>query len=179
MKKTLVGILMGSASDRDAMEAAAGALEELGVGCEMRILSAHRTPDEVREYVSQAPGRGIRVLIAGAGMAAHLAGAAGAATDLPVIGVPMNSSPLGGLDALLSTVQMPPGIPVATMGIGAAGARNAGLFAARIIALSDPALAKRYRRFGESQRKKVLAADAALQKKRGRPKKSGQRAPRK
>jgi phosphoribosylaminoimidazole carboxylase PurE protein len=175
MSKTQVGILMGSKSDQDTMEAAEKVLKELGVGCEMRILSAHRTPNEVHEYVNQAPRRGIRVLIAGAGMAAHLAGAVGAATDLPVIGVPLNSSPLGGLDALLSTVQMPPGIPVATMGIGAAGARNSGLFAARIIALSNPALAKRYRRFVNDQRKKVLAADAKLQKKNAPPKKTPKR----
>lgn len=166
MKKTKVGIVMGSASDLPAMEAAADALEGLGVGCEMRVLSAHRTPGEVHEYVSAAPGRGIRVLIAGAGMSAHLAGVVGAATDLPVIGVPMDASSLGGLDALLSTVQMPPGIPVATMGIGKAGARNAGLFAARILALEDEALAKRYRKFAEGQRDKVLKADAELQKKR-------------
>ncbi len=166
MKKPQVGILMGSASDKAAMENAAKALEDLGVACEMRILSAHRTPDEVHEYVAGAPGRGIRVLIAGAGMAAHLAGVVGSATDLPVIGVPMDSSSLGGLDALLSTVQMPPGIPVATMGVGGPGARNAGLFAARILALSDAALAKRYRRFAEDQRKKVLAADKELQKER-------------
>ena len=134
MEKIQVGILMGSASDKSAMEGAADALEGLGVGCEMRILSAHRTPVEVHEYLDEAPGRGIRVIIAGAGMAAHLAGVAGAGTDLPVIGVPMDSSSLDGLDALLSTVQMPPGIPVATMGIGPAGAHNAGLFAARILA---------------------------------------------
>ena len=179
MSNPQVGILMGSASDLEAMEFAEAALEELGVVCEVRVLSAHRTPDEVHTYVSEAPGRGIRVLIAGAGMAAHLAGVVGAATDLPVIGVPMNSSSLDGLDALLSTVQMPPGIPVATMGIGSAGARNAGLFAARILALSDPALAKRYRKFAEGQRKKVLAADAALQKKRGAKKKSPKRKTRK
>ena len=180
MKKPQVGILMGSASDKSAMEGAADALEGLGVVCEMRILSAHRTPVEVHEYLDEAPGRGIRVIIAGAGMAAHLAGVAGAGTDLPVIGVPMDSSSLDGLDALLSTVQMPPGIPVATMGIGAPGARNAGLFAARILALSDPALAKRYRRFTEEQRKKVLAADKALRKERERGKiSSARRRPRK
>ena len=166
MKKPQVGILMGSASDKPAMEEAAKALEDLGVAWEMRILSAHRTPDEVHEYVREAPGRGIRVLIAGAGMAAHLAGVVSAATDLPVIGVPMDSSSLDGMDALLSTVQMPPGIPVASMGIGSPGARNAGLFAARILALSDSSLAKRYRRFAENQRKKVLSADRALQKER-------------
>jgi phosphoribosylaminoimidazole carboxylase PurE protein len=179
MKDPQVGIVMGSASDKSAMEEAAKALEDMGVACEMRILSAHRTPDEVHEYVSGAPGRGIRVLIAGAGMAAHLAGVVGAATDLPVIGVPMNSSSLGGLDALLSTVQMPPGIPVATMGIGGPGARNAGLFAARILALSDSSLAKRYRQFAESQRKKVLSADKELQKERSSRKSPAKRSSRK
>ncbi len=173
-KRPLVGILMGSASDKEVMAEAAKALEELGVPSEMRVLSAHRTPEAVRAYLREAPRRGIRVLIAGAGMAAHLAGVAGAGSDLPVIGVPINSSALGGLDALLSTVQMPPGIPVATMGIGAAGARNAGLFAARVLALSDPRLAKAYRRFAESQAKKVLAADRALQKERA-PKKAARK----
>lgn len=166
MKNPQVGILMGSASDRSAMNEAAKALEDLGIKCEMRILSAHRTPAEVHEYVSEAPGRGIRVLIAGAGMAAHLAGVVSASTTLPVIGVPMDSSSLGGLDALLSTVQMPPGIPVATMGIGGPGARNAGLFAARILALSDSSLVKRYQQFSKNQREKVLSADKALQKER-------------
>ncbi|MAE06161.1 MAG: 5-(carboxyamino)imidazole ribonucleotide mutase [Nitrospinota bacterium] len=179
MKNPQVGIVMGSASDLEAMEAAADALEELRVSCEMRVLSAHRTPEEVHEYVREAPGRGIRVLIAGAGMAAHLAGMVGAATDLPVIGVPMDASSLNGLDALLSTVQMPPGIPVATMGIGSAGARNAGLFAARILALSDPAIAKRYRKFAQGQRDKVLKADRKLQKQRAARKKSPKRAARK
>jgi phosphoribosylaminoimidazole carboxylase PurE protein len=179
MKKAQVGILMGSASDKSAMEEAAKALEDLGIGCEMRILSAHRTPDEVHEYVREAPDRGIRVLIAGAGMAAHLAGVVGASTNLPVIGVPMNSSTLGGLDALLSTVQMPPGIPVATMGIGGPGARNAGLFAARILALSDSALANRYRKFAEDQGKRVLSADKALQKERASRKTPAKRSARK
>ncbi|MEE9274338.1 MAG: 5-(carboxyamino)imidazole ribonucleotide mutase [bacterium] len=162
--KPIVGILMGSASDRPVMEEAAKALEGLGVACEMRALSAHRTPAAVQEYVRAAPGRGIRVLIAGAGMAAHLAGVVAAATDLPVIGVPLNSSTLDGLDALLSTVQMPPGIPVATVGIGPAGARNAGLLAARILSLSDRRLAARYRKFAEAQSARVLAADAELRK---------------
>lgn len=158
-----VGILMGSASDRPVMEEAVKTLDGLSVPSEMRILSAHRTPEAVHEYVKTAPGRGIRVLIAGAGMSAHLAGVVGAATDLPVIGVPLDSSSLGGLDSLLSTVQMPPGIPVATMGIGAAGARNAALHAARILALSDSKLAKEYRRFAQEQTEKALAADEALQ----------------
>ena len=160
----LVGILMGSASDKPVMEEATKALETFSIPSEMRILSAHRTPDAVHEYVKTAPERGIRVLIAGAGMSAHLAGVVGAVTDLPVIGVPIDSSSLGGLDSLLSTVQMPPGIPVATMGIGGAGARNAALHAARILALTDQKLAKEYRRFAQQQTDKVLAIDAALQK---------------
>jgi phosphoribosylaminoimidazole carboxylase PurE protein len=170
-----VGILMGSASDRPAMEEAGKALGELGIGWEMRVLSAHRTPDAVRAYLREAPGRGIKVVIAGAGMAAHLAGVSAAETDLPVIGVPMGGSPLGGLDALLSTVQMPPGIPVATMGIGGPGARNAGLFAARILALSDKRVARAYRRFAEAQSEKVLAADRALQKDQAAAKKRSTR----
>ncbi len=158
-----VGILMGSASDKPVMEEAVKTLDGFSVPSEMRILSAHRTPEAVHKYVKTAPDRGIRVLIAGAGMSAHLAGVVGAATDLPVIGVPIDSSSLGGLDSLLSTVQMPPGIPVATMGIGAAGARNAALHAARILALSDSKLAKEYRRFAQRQTEKTLAADDALQ----------------
>ncbi|MBI3127861.1 MAG: 5-(carboxyamino)imidazole ribonucleotide mutase [Candidatus Tectomicrobia bacterium] len=172
MAEVRVGILMGSASDRPAMEEAGKALDELGVGWELRVLSAHRTPEAVREYLRGAPGRGIRVLIAGAGMAAHLAGVSAAGTDLPVIGVPMGGPALGGLDALLSTVQMPPGIPVATMGIGGPGARNAGLFAARILALSDKRVARAYRRFAEGQTEKILAADRALQDERGRKKRA-------
>ena len=160
----LVGILMGSASDKPVMEEAVKALETFDIPSEMRVLSAHRTPDAVHEYVKTAPERGIRVLIAGAGMSAHLAGVVGAATDLPVIGVPIDSSSLGGLDSLLSTVQMPPGIPVATMGIGGPGARNAALHAVRILALTDPKLAKGYRRFAQQQTEKVLVADAELQK---------------
>ncbi len=159
-----VGILMGSASDKPVMEEAVKALDIFNIPSEMRILSAHRTPDAVHKYVKTAPERGIRVLIAGAGMSAHLAGVVGAATDLPVIGVPIDSSSLGGLDSLLSTVQMPPGIPVATMGIGGPGARNAALHATRILALTDSKLAKEYRRFAQQQTEKVLAADAALQK---------------
>jgi len=163
MTKTKVGILMGSASDLTAMEAAADTLEGLGVGCEMRVLSAHRTPEEVHEYVSAAPGRGIRVLIAGAGMSAHLAGVVGAATDLPVIGVPMDASSLGGLDALLSTVQMPSGIPVATVAIGATGAKNAAYLAAQILALSDPELADRVTADRAASAEKVQSQNQALQ----------------
>jgi len=143
MAEPRVGILMGSESDRARMEGAGQVLDELGVPHETQVMSAHRTPARVAEYTEQAAGRGIRVLICGAGMAAHLAGAVAARTTLPVIGVPLDGSPLSGLDALLATVQMPPGIPVATVAVGAAGAKNAGYLAAQILALSDPELASR------------------------------------
>jgi phosphoribosylaminoimidazole carboxylase PurE protein len=145
MAEPQVGILMGSESDRPRMEGAQQVLEELGVPSEVHVMSAHRTPDKVAAYAEGAAGRGIKVLIAGAGMAAHLAGAVAARTVLPVIGVPLDGSPLLGLDALLATVQMPPGIPVATVAVGKAGARNAGFLAAQIIALGDETLAARLR----------------------------------
>jgi 5-(carboxyamino)imidazole ribonucleotide mutase len=136
-----VGIIMGSRSDWETMEPARDTLNELGVACEMRVVSAHRMPDEMFEYAASAPGRGIKVIIAGAGGAAHLPGMTAAKTLLPVIGVPVQSKALHGVDSLLSIAQMPPGVPVATMAIG--GAVNAALLAARIIALSDEALAQR------------------------------------
>ena len=139
----LVGILMGSESDRETMEKTAGVLKELGIPYELNVMSAHRTPEAVAEYAKTASERGIRVLIAGAGLAAHLAGAVAANTILPVIGVPMDAGPLSGLDSLLSTVQMPRGIPVATVAIGSHGARNAAYLAAQIIALTDQKLARR------------------------------------
>jgi len=145
MAQALVGILMGSESDRPRMEGASQVLEELGVAHEVHVMSAHRTPDQVAAYAAGAADRGMRVLIAGAGMAAHLAGAVAARTILPVIGVPLDGSPLLGLDALLATVQMPPGVPVATVAVGKAGAKNAGYLAAQILALGDPALAARLR----------------------------------
>ena len=145
MAEPLVGILMGSESDRPRMEGASKVLDELEVPYEVHVMSAHRTPDAVAAYAGGAAERGIKVLIAGAGMAAHLAGAMAARTILPVIGVPLDGSPLNGLDALLATVQMPPGIPVATVAIGNAGAKNAGFLAAQIIALQDEALASRLR----------------------------------
>lgn len=137
----LVGIVMGSDSDLSVMEEAFKALDEFGVPFESRVLSAHRSPRETSEYARGASGRGLKVLIAGAGWAAHLAGVLAAETVLPVIGIPIDSSPLKGLDALLATVQMPPGIPVAAMAIGKGGARNAALFAVQILAVSDPDLA--------------------------------------
>ncbi len=158
----LVGILMGSDSDLSVMEETFQALDEFGVPFEARILSAHRSPDATSEYARGAAEKGLRVIIAGAGWAAHLAGVLAAETTLPVIGVPIDSSPLKGVDSLYATVQMPPGIPVATMAIGKGGARNAALFAIQILALNEPALAERLKAF-----KKKMAADivAGKQKK--------------
>jgi len=157
-----VGILMGSESDLETMNGAAKVLGELGVTCELRVLSAHRTPEEAGAYARDAEARGTKVLIAGAGLAAHLAGALVAHTTLPVIGVPLAASGAiaNGLDALLSTVQMPPGLPVATMAVG--GAQNAGLYAAAILALSDGELAKKLKARRLEMRDKVLAADARV-----------------
>ena len=138
-----VGIVMGSESDRAVMEEAAKVLAEFGVASEVAIRSAHRTPEAAAEWARSAHARGLEVLIAGAGGAAHLAGAMAAHSRLPVLGVPLASSPLGGFDALLSTVQMPPGVPVGTLGVGAWGARNAAHLALRILALADAALARR------------------------------------
>jgi 5-(carboxyamino)imidazole ribonucleotide mutase len=136
-----VGIIMGSTSDLETMRAAATTLGELGVACELRVVSAHRTPDLMFAYASEAQERGIEVIIAGAGGAAHLPGMVATKTNLPVIGVPVESKALKGLDSLLSIAQMPAGVPVATMAIG--GATNAALYAARILALHDEALAKK------------------------------------
>jgi phosphoribosylaminoimidazole carboxylase PurE protein len=135
-----VGIVMGSESDRAVMEEAARVLEEFGVACEVAVRSAHRTPDATARWARGARGRGLRVLIAGAGGAAHLAGAVAAQSRLPVLGVPLASSPLGGFDALLATVQMPPGVPVGTVAVGSWGARNAAYLALRILALEDARL---------------------------------------
>jgi len=140
-QKARVLILFGSDSDRAVMEETAKVLESLGVSSQMETASAHRSPDRVRELVRGAAGQGIQVFIAGAGMANHLAGAVAAHTTLPVIGVPLGGSPLSGVDALYSTVQMPAGVPVATVAIGSAGAKNAAVLAVQILALGDPALA--------------------------------------
>ena len=156
--KVLVGILMGSDSDLPVMAGCARVLGEYGIGYEMRVLSAHRTPEEAVKFCRGAEGRGLRVIVAGAGGAAHLAGAAAAHTTLPVIGVPLASSPLAGFDALLSTVQMPPGIPVATVAVD--GARNAGLLAARILALHDADLARRISAALAEERTKYSATEA-------------------
>ena len=161
-KTVQVGILMGSENDLETMKGAAKVLAELGVGHELRVLSAHRTPEEAGAYARDAEARGTRVLIAGAGLAAHLAGALVAQTTLPIIGVPLAAAGgiANGLDALLSTVQMPPGLPVATMAVG--GAQNAGLFAASILALSDAALAQKLKDRRRDLRDKVLASDARV-----------------
>ena len=152
-----VAILMGSISDSEIMSAGVRVLHDLGIEYEVRVMSAHRSPDVVAAYASGARGRGLRLIIAGAGGAAHLAGAVAAHTPLPVIGVPLVASPLGGLDALLATVQMPGGVPVATVGIGKAGAVNAAHLAARILALEDAKLAGRVNSERATQRKTVAA----------------------
>jgi 5-(carboxyamino)imidazole ribonucleotide mutase len=152
-----VGIIMGSHSDWATMKHAADVLTELGVGHETRIVSAHRTPDLLFEYASSAVDRGLRVIIAGAGGAAHLPGMAAAKTRLPVLGVPVQSKALSGMDSLLSIVQMPRGVPVGTLAIGEAGAVNAGLLAAAIVALHDPEVAARLDGYRAAQTARVLA----------------------
>jgi 5-(carboxyamino)imidazole ribonucleotide mutase len=152
----LVAIIMGSKSDWETMRQADEMLTRFAVAHECRVLSAHRTPVETAEYVSQAEGRGIEVIVAGAGGAAHLAGVCAAHTVLPVLGVPMESASLKGLDSLLSTVQMPAGIPVGTLAIGGAGARNAALLAVAILANSRPALKEKLREFRREQSQRVL-----------------------
>jgi len=152
----LVGVIMGSKSDWEYMSAAAETMTELKVPHEVRVLSAHRTPDLTLEYSFLAAERGLRVIIAGAGGAAHLAGVVAAKTILPVIGVPMPTTSLNGMDSLLSIVQMPKGVPVATMAIGKQGAANAGLYAAQIIALGDPELGKRLKSWREARAAELL-----------------------
>jgi len=149
---------MGSKSDWDTMQHASDTLTKLGVPCDVRVLSAHRTPDQLFDYVMEAEVRGVEVFIAAAGGAAHLAGVVAAKTTLPVLGVPMPSKHLQGLDSLLSMVQMPKGIPVATFAIGDAGAGNAALFAVAMLALSDANVAKKLEEFRDKQTKAVLAA---------------------
>ncbi len=149
---------MGSTSDWEVMKQAAKVLDEFGIAYEARAMSAHRTPDLVEEFVKAAPGRGMKCIIAGAGAAAHLAGVVAAHTTLPVLGVPMPSKHLNGMDSLLSTVQMPKGIPVATFAIGDAGAANAALFAVAMLALSDAKLAKKLTAFRKKQSDAVRAA---------------------
>ncbi|HHQ42844.1 MAG TPA: 5-(carboxyamino)imidazole ribonucleotide mutase [Chromatiales bacterium] len=162
-----VAVMMGSDSDLDTMQACLDVLERLGVAREVRILSAHRTPEATHAYVREAEARGCAVFIAAAGLAAHLAGTVAGLTTRPVIGVPMDGGPLRGMDALLSTVQMPGGVPVATVAIGKAGARNAGWLAAQILALSDEALARRVAEARRADSEAVLAKDRALQERLG------------
>jgi len=151
-----VGIIMGSKSDWPTMQLAAQRLAEFDVLCECRVVSAHRTPDAAAEYARSAASRGIGVIIAGAGGAAHLAGVTAAHTTIPVLGVPMESKSLKGLDSLLSTVQMPSGVPVATLAIGDAGAKNAALLAVSILALSDETLHARLTEFRKQQAQRIL-----------------------
>ena len=153
----MVAILMGSKSDWETMRQAAEMLDRFGVTYEARVLSAHRTPHETAEYAMEAENRGIEAFIAGAGGAAHLAGVIAAHTVLPVLGVPIQSTALNGIDSLLSTVQMPKGIPVATFAIGAAGAANAALFAVAMLARRNPALREKLQRFREEQARRVLS----------------------
>ncbi len=153
----LIGVIMGSQSDWETMRHAADTLQALNIPFETQIVSAHRTPDKLFEYASQADQRGLSVIIAGAGGAAHLPGMVAAKTVLPVLGVPVQSSSLNGLDSLLSIVQMPAGVPVGTLAIGQAGAVNAALLAAAVLSLSDPELAKRLQAHRQAQTDKVLA----------------------
>lgn len=162
MSDARVGIVMGSKSDLDVMTGTMDVLTSLGIPHEVRVLSAHRTPDETTTYARTAEERGVEVIICGAGMAAALAGVMAAESDLPVIGVPVGGS-LIGLDALFATVQMPPGVPVATVAIGKAGAKNAAWLAARIMAARDPSLKARLAEAKDAMREKVLADDASLQ----------------
>jgi len=151
-----VAIIMGSRSDWPTLKHAADALDQLGVAWDAKVVSAHRTPQRLYDFAAQAQALGFRLIIAGAGGAAHLPGMAASMTDLPVLGVPVQSRALQGLDSLLSIVQMPGGVPVATLAIGEAGARNAGILAAQILALSDPDLAARLRAFRQAQTDAVL-----------------------
>jgi len=157
--KPQVAVVMGSDSDLEVMKRCLEQLDAFGIAYEVRILSAHRTAQAVDEFASAAAGRGIRVIIAAAGMSAALAGALAGRTTLPVIGVAMAAGPLAGVDALLSTVQMPPGVPVGCVGMDKAGAVNAAVFAAEVLALSDPALAERLTRYKAGQAERTLAKD--------------------
>jgi 5-(carboxyamino)imidazole ribonucleotide mutase len=157
MSKPLVAIVMGSANDWEVMQQAAQQLKDFGVAYDARVISAHRSPDLLFEYIKDMTEQGVRCFIAGAGAAAHLAGVVAGKTTLPVLGVPMPSKYLQGMDSLLSTVQMPKGIPVATFAIGEAGAANAGLFAVAMLALEDAGLAQRLRAFRTQQAEKIKA----------------------
>lgn len=157
MGKPLVSIVMGSANDWEVMQQAAQQLKDFGIAYDARVISAHRSPDLLFEYIRDMTDRGVRCFIAGAGAAAHLAGVVAGKTTLPVLGVPMPSKYLQGMDSLLSTVQMPKGIPVATFAIGEAGAANAGLFAVAMLSLNDAGLAQRLQAFRKQQAEKIKA----------------------
>jgi len=161
-QKRFVALLMGSDSDLPVLQGTTDVLGELGIPFELKITSAHRTPEATRNYVQEADERGCAVFIAAAGLAAHLAGAVAALTCKPVIGIPIDAGPLNGIDALLSTVQMPGGIPVATVAIGKAGARNAAWLAAEILALSDPELSRRILEMRRANAREIQAKDAKL-----------------
>jgi len=163
-KRALVCVAMGSTSDADVMKGCTDTLDRLGIAYELRVVSAHRTPDRTREVAEGAAERGVEVMIAGAGWAAHLAGVIAAHTPLPVIGVPIDSSPLQGLDALLATVQMPPGVPVATVSLGKGGAKNAAVLAARILALKYPEVGERLASYREEMERKVTEAAGELER---------------
>ena len=156
MSTIKVAIMMGSDSDLPTMEEAAKVLKEFGVGYEMRVLSAHRTPKECAAYAEELKSRGVKVVICGAGGSAALAGVVAAHTTIPVIGIPIETTALSGMDSLLSTVQMPPGVPVAAVAIGKSGAKNAGLLAVRILSLSDKTLDKKLEKYRNDQRDKIL-----------------------
>ena len=158
MKQAVIGIIMGSTSDWPTMKEAAVVLDEFGIAWESQVVSAHRTPEKLRTYSNDAKKRGIKIIIAGAGGAAHLPGMCAAQTPLPVIGVPVESRVLKGVDSLLSIVQMPYGVPVATMSIGLAGAKNSALFALRMLAINDSELAEKLDTFIKNQEEKVLQA---------------------
>ena len=158
-----VGILMGSDSDWPKIQAVGEALDEFGVAWEANVMSAHRTPDAVVKYVQEAPGRGVKVIIAAAGGAAHLAGVVAAHSTLPVIGIPVPTPDLGGLDSLLSTVQMPGDVPVVSVAVGLGGPRNAGIFAVQILATGNPALAEKLADFKRKIAAKIESKNAAFQ----------------
>ena len=164
MKKPIVAVVMGSESDMPVMEKAGDVLNEFGIGYQFRVLSAHRSPDEVIRFAKTASNNGIKIIIAGAGGAAHLAGVIASHTTLPVIGVPIHTKSLGGMDSLLSTVQMPGGVPVATMAIGEAGARNAGIFVLEMLGISDATISARLRRYKKGLVRSVKEKDNKYRK---------------
>src|SRR5438094_3832726 len=161
--KPVVGIIMGSESDVEVMQEAGNILKQFDIPYEMGVYSAHRSPHRTADYVKSARERGLKLIIAGAGSSAHLAGVTAAETTIPVIGVPIGSSPLSGFDALLSTVQMPPGVPVATMGVGKSGATNAGIFAVQVLALTDEVLAAKLKDYKSQLHKSGVAKNRRVQ----------------